>query len=126
MSTITASRRRQRRYPVPPSPTACVEFEYPSPNGAPFRLPITNLSAQGVSFSIGDHDVLAGLEAGTSLPNAAIRVGECRVQGDLVVMHLTPRADATTICGALLYPATDTDLVKLKSVLAGMEAVRQG
>ena len=52
-----------------------------------------------------------------------IRIGECLIRGDLVVMHLTAESEARQICGALLYPATDTDLVKLKSVIAGMEAV---
>ncbi len=33
--------------------------------------------------------------------------------GDLVVMHVTAREDSRILCGALLYPATDNDLLKL-------------
>jgi hypothetical protein len=37
-------------------------------------------------------------------------------------MHVTADPDSRYVCGALFYPSTDTDLVKLKGVIAGMEA----
>ena len=39
-----------------------------------------------------------------------------------MIMHVTPERSA---CGALLFPMTDHDLVKLKSIIAGIEAVQQ-
>ena len=123
MTVATRSRRRQRRYPVSQDKTACVEFEYPSPNGEHYRLPVTNLSVSGVSFSIDGHDELAELESGTNVPKAILRVGQCMINSDMVVMHMTPGEASPLICGALLYPDTDEDLLKLKAVIAGMEAV---
>jgi hypothetical protein len=120
MPISTGSRRRQRRYVVRDQRVACVEFEHPSPNGRHYRLQVVNLSASGVSFSLEGE--APELDAGTSLPHSVLRVGECMIRGDLVVMHLTSEL-AGLVCGALFYPETDTDLVKLKSVIAGMEAV---
>jgi len=122
MSSITKSRRRQHRYFVSRDKTACVEFEHPMPNGRHFRLPIYNFSASGVSFYLDDENNLSELDAGTDLAKATVRVGDCMIQGDLVIMHMTPGEGSRLICGALLYPTTDNDLVKLKSVIAGMEA----
>jgi hypothetical protein len=64
------------------------------------------------------------MESGSTISGASVRIRECVIQGDLVVMHVTPRSDSRILCGALLYPATDHDLLKLKAVLAGMQAVQ--
>jgi hypothetical protein len=106
MPISTSTRRRQRRYVVRGQRVACVEFEYPSPNGRAYRHTMVNLSASGVSFAL-DRDS-PELDAG--------------IRGDLVVMHTTAEGSGP-VCGALFYPASDTDLVKLKGVIAGMEAV---
>lgn len=123
MATITRSRRRQRRYSVSRERSGCVEFEYPSPNGRHYRLALTNVSASGISFAIEqDDEELSYLESGANLNRATVRIGDCMIRGDMVVMHVTSDSESRHICGALLYPESDTDLVKLKSVLAGMEA----
>jgi len=101
---------------------AFVEFEFPT-TGQRTRLPLSDLSHSGLSFH-GEETDLPPVESGTTIPGASIRIRECIIQGDLVVMHVTPRPDARIACGALLYPATDHDLLKLKAVLAGMEAVQ--
>ncbi len=123
MTVRIASRRRQRRYNVPASHNACVEFVHPAPSGESLRLPITNVSASGVSFDVADHGGLHDLEEGASLPRATVRFGSCMIRGDLVVMHVSDGDGDSRICGALIYPESDTDLVKLKSVIAGIEAV---
>ncbi len=125
MSTITKSRRRQQRHVVTGGHGAVVEFDYPNPNGRTYRVPVVNLSASGVSFSIRaeQHRELFGLEEGANLAGAVLRIGGCMVRGDLVVMHITDVNESERKCGALLYPDSDNDLVKLKSVIAGMEAV---
>jgi hypothetical protein len=119
MPISTSTRRRQRRYVVRDQRVACVEFEHPSPNGRAYRQTMVNLSASGVSFAL---DGAPELDAGTSLPRSTLRVGECIIRGDLIVMHITSEGSCP-VCGALFYPASDTDLVKLKGVIAGMEAV---
>jgi len=118
MSTMTKNRRRQRRYQVAKETMARVEFEC---RGRCFRSEVTNLSASGLSFSLDPAEDLTGLEEGESFPEAVVRVGDCAMRGELLLMHMTQDGGSRYVCGALFYPATDTDLVKLKSVIAGME-----
>jgi hypothetical protein len=122
MSTTTKSRRRQVRHEVAPGRTAWVEFEHPAPHGRHHRLALTNLSSSGVSFAFGAEAELSGLDPGTGIPGVLVRVGDCMIYGDLLVMHVTPRSGTENVCGALFYPKSDGDLVKLKGVVAGMEA----
>ena len=121
MAAVTKSRRRQQRYKVSGSKLARVEFVHPGPNGRRYDLDVTNLSSSGVSFSFEDTDELIGLEEGTSLSDVAIRIGNCMIRGEFLVMHVTGDSGSRHICGALFYPATDTDLVQFKAVIAGME-----
>ncbi len=121
MSTMTKNRRRQRRHAIATDNVARVEFDYPTPNGKKYAVPLVNVSASGLSFALDEHEELAALEEGTSLPKSIIRVGDCRIRGELLVMHVTTGSESRYVCGALFYPATDTDLVMLKSVIAGME-----
>jgi hypothetical protein len=123
MSVRTASRRRQRRYTIGLDKSATVEFEYPSPNGRPYRMKLVNISVSGLSFALDDHDDLALLDAGTTIPDGTVQIGDCTLRGDLMLMHLTPDELSRGMCGALFYPSSDTDLVKLRCVIAGMEAV---
>jgi hypothetical protein len=121
MSTTTKNRRRQRRHTISTELLARVEFDYPTPNGRSYRVPVINLSPSGLSFTVDGYDELARLDEGSSLPDAVIRLGDCKIRGEMLVMHVTADPDSRYVCGALFYPATDTDLVKLKSVIAGME-----
>ncbi len=121
MSAVTKSRRRQHRYPVSRGKLARVEFAHPGPHGRRYDLDVTNISSSGVSFLFEETDELTGLEEGTSLPGVVIRIGDCMIHGEMVVMHLTGDTGSRRSCGALFYPATDTDLVQLKGVIAGME-----
>ena len=121
MSTTTKNRRALTRYSVLGGQRARVEFVYPAPNGESYNLPLANLSASGLSFGVREGDSSVALEEGASLPDAVIRIGECVIEGELLVMHVTTGPDSEYVCGALFYPATDTDLVKLKSAVAGME-----
>ena len=123
MTVRIASRRKQRRYAVPKSHAACVEFEHPSPNGQTYRLAITNVSASGLSFDVDEYAELQQLEEGANVADATVRFGSCMIRGDLVVMHVSSEEGDGAICGALIYPDSDTDLVKLKSVIAGIEAI---
>jgi hypothetical protein len=121
MPTMTKNRRRHDRLTLAPDMEAHVEFDHPTPNGRSYRVPLVNISPSGVSFAIDAGDPLTGLEEGACLPEAVVRLGECAIRGELLVMHVTTDPDSRYVCGALFYPATDTDLVKLKSVIAGME-----
>ena len=121
MSAVTKSRRRQHRYRISRDKLARVEFAHPGPNGRRYGLDVTNISSSGVSFRVEETDELTSLEEGTSLSEVVIRVGHCMIRGEMLVMHVTGDTDSRRVCGALFYPATDTDLVQLKGVIAGME-----
>jgi hypothetical protein len=123
MAVRTSTRRRQRRFALGSASAARVGFEYPSRNGRRYDLPLVNISKSGLSFALAGHDDLAGLDPGTIIPQAAVRIGECSIAGELVLMHLTPDPFSRATCGALFYPASDEDLIKLRSLIAGMEAL---
>jgi hypothetical protein len=118
MSTMAKNRRRQRRYQVGSETMARVEFEC---HGRFVRCEVTNLSASGLSFKLDPDEDRTGLDEGESFHEAVVRVGDCAMRGELLLMHMTQGPGSRYVCGALFYPATDTDLVKLKSVIAGME-----
>jgi hypothetical protein len=121
MATSTKSRRRQERFAVNRTSEASVEFAHA---GRLRSMALHNLSASGVSFASEAAEDFAGLEIGLRLDRAVVRLGEdCTIRGDLVVMHIS-ETGVRQICGALFYPATDGDLVKLKSAVEGMHAVR--
>lgn len=122
MPTRTPTRRRTPRHAVVLDEGAFVEFKHPT-SGINCRLPLSDISHAGLSFH-GETGEMPAVESGTSITEARLRIRECIIKGDLVVMHVTPCPDSRILCGALLYPATDHDLLKLKAVLAGMEAVQ--
>jgi hypothetical protein len=99
-----------------------LEFVYPTPNGKSFHSPVVNISASGLSFSLEAGPEMPQLEEGASVPDVVLSVGDCSIRGEILVMHVTADPDSRYVCGALFYPSTDTDLVKLKGVIAGMEA----
>jgi hypothetical protein len=100
---------------------ACVEVTYPDSASRNVRLPLVDISISGLSFVMTEE--LPAIDSGTNIPDIVIRLGECEIHGELVVMHMTPDGDDRTICGALFFAATDEDLMKLRSAIAGMEAV---
>jgi hypothetical protein len=121
MATVSQTRRVTRRYAVSTSHHARLEFDYPGPGGRHFDLSLIDISVSGLSFLCGDD--LPGLDSGTTLSPVVIRLGKCDIHGDLLVMHVTSGPSNKTTCGALFYPAKDADLLKLKSAIAGIEAV---
>jgi len=121
MATVSQTRRVARRYAISKSHQARLEFDYPGPGGKHYDLALTDLSVSGLSFRCGEE--LPGLDSGTTLSPVIIRLGKCDIHGDLLVMHVTSGPPSETTCGALFYPAKDADLLKLKSAIAGIEAV---
>lgn len=118
MSTITKDRRRHRRHSIREGSTARLEFER---GGQKIECPVLNLSGSGLSFSFDPEEVVTEFEEGASLNGIVLSVGDFTLRGDLLLMHVTSRPGSRYVCGALFYPATDTDLLKFRSVIAGME-----
>ena len=122
MSQRTLSRRRQIRYDVSRAGNASVQFSHPRSGAEPLTLALVDIGVSGIRFAYGDE--LESLEIGATLGDVVIRIGECTMRGELVVMHLTEVSDSIVHCGALFYPASDEELVKLKGVTAGLSAAR--
>jgi hypothetical protein len=121
MATKTQNRRIQTRFAVKATTQATVRFTHPGTKGDDQLLSVVNVSASGISFQVEADQGMHELEEGTTLEEVQLQIGGCMMSGDLLVMYVTRAADSGYVCGALFYPASDTDLVKLKSVVAGME-----
>jgi len=122
MSQRTASRRRQIRYDVSQSESAAIEFSFPRPGTEPLSFSLVDVGVSGLRFAFGEE--LESLEIGSTIDQVTIRVGHCTIRGELVVMHLTPVSASIVHCGALFYPASDEELIKLKGVTAGLSAAQ--
>ncbi len=118
--TRTPSRRKQHRYDVSGATNAFVELTYPQPSGQLFRLPLCDIGVSGLRFSLTEE--LPGVDVGVSYSPVTICIGDCRMRGELVIMHLTQLSESVVHGGALFYPASDEELIRLKGVVAGLEA----
>ena len=124
MPTRTDCRRGPARHPIPRAADRYVSFEHPRPGGRSYRFPLHDLSEGGLSFELTEELPLA--DEGASLDGVTVRLGNCEFRGDLLVMHLTPDMAPGSICGALFYPASDEDLVKMKGLIAGLAVMGAG
>ena len=118
MTTTVACRRRHTRYEVPEGTEAAVEFPFPVASSEKCSMPLRDISASGLSFTLTIE--LPGLEPGRCLGPSLITFGEHRIRADLLVMHLTPDADAGAVCGVLVYPARNRDLITLQSLILAL------
>jgi hypothetical protein len=51
----------------------------------------------------------------------AIKLGETEIRGDMLIIHLNSERG---VSGALFYPSSDIDLIKLRSAVAALEVVQ--
>lgn len=117
---VTACRRKVRRHRLG-AESSKIEFGYPGFAGERLSMPVLDLSLSGFSFRLTAS--LPDFEVGASITAAMLRVNGTEIDGDMVVMHISDSAATGAVCGVLFYPETDTDLIKLKSVIAGIEAI---
>jgi hypothetical protein len=117
MAERTVERRKNRRYQLSPNLEPTIEFNHPGPNGSLFKMPVVDLSNAGFAFRINDD--LTGLEVGSNVDGAVLHMGDIRIEGDLVVMRVD---SGLPTCGALFYPSSDEDLLKLRSLITGIRA----
>ncbi len=114
------NRRGHNRHVLPPSAAGLAEFGYPGPGDHPCKMALRDVSASGLSIVLA-HE-LPGLEPGSRLDGATLRIGARTFRADLLVMHVTPGPRAGAICGALVFPVEDADLLTLREVIADLEA----
>jgi hypothetical protein len=121
MSSTATCRRTQRRHATKGTEGAVVEMTYPQPTGPSHEFPLVDISISGLSFIFEDE--LPGIDSGDALSDVVVRLADCDIRGELVVMHVTAHSETRRVCGALFYAASDTDLLKWRSAIAGMQAV---
>jgi len=109
MRPTTACRRRAPRHAIPAGVDAQVQFGWPTPAAHRCVMAVRDISASGLSLVLA-HD-LPGLELGRCIHKVAIRIGGRRVFADLLVMHITPAPFAGAVCGCLIYPLDDPDIL---------------
>ncbi len=122
MSVARRTKRSTPRFRVPDSSGATVELDFPTGSGRTCNFPIRDLSISGISFLLPED--MASIESGTEFPAVKLRFAQTTLRGDLLVMHASPLSGGRVICGSLFYPASEEDLMKLKSVVAGFEVAR--
>ena len=86
---------------------------------ATFDIDVALLGGSDVTTDTG---TVVSVVNGSTAQKVEITIGDWRVTGELTVMHMTSENERW-ICGALFHPREDADLVKLKSLIAGMSAV---
>jgi len=117
----TACRRRIRRHAIPATAEARITFAHPGPAAPRRDYRLIDISVAGLSFAVDTE--APSLEDGAEVSRVVVRVANCEITGDLLIMHVTAEPERT-VCGALFYPAAEAELVKLKSLMAGIEAMQ--
>jgi hypothetical protein len=118
MPTRVACRRSHRRHRLVDDGRCRVDFTYPKPHGAELSLAMLDISVAGLCFMMADE--MGEVEPGMAIDEVVIRLGDLEIRGDLMVIHVN---NERGLCGALLYPKEDIDLIKIRSVIAGIEVV---
>jgi len=114
--SAVACRRKQPRHQLPKDLNARVQLPRRGPGGKVCPMTLRDVSASGLSFTLAH--ALPGVDIGDVLEHARILVGRRTIHADLLVMHLTPGPTAGATCGALIYPATDRDIVAWQELIA--------
>ena len=117
-NTSTSCRRKVRRHRLTAESQSRIDFSHRAPSGSNLALPLLDVSSAGFSFALEGQ--LPDLEAGISLDGVVLHVGPCAIHGDIMIIHVNQERG---VGGALFYPATDSDLIKLRALMAGIESV---
>jgi len=98
-----------------------VEFESGGTGDRRLRGDLVDVSVAGVTFHL-----VAGpsIEKGAILSNASAHVGDCVVEGELLVKHSMPSGRSSLEVGCLFYPSSQLNEEKWSAVLAGLQAAR--
>jgi hypothetical protein len=115
----TVNTQRDRRFALLVSRDARVQFAYPANSELRRDQPLLDISVTGLSFGL-EHE-LPLLVRGAVIHGAVVRVGDCDMTGKLLVKHLT-RSEDQFVCGAVFYPASEMESVKLNGLIAGISA----
>lgn len=110
--------QRDPRYPVPPGVDALVEFHYPNPHGRRLSTSLAELCVAGLAFVV-DHE-LPLVVRGARIESVVVRLGDAELGGKLLIRHATEDDRGRFVYGAIFYPSTEHDQLKLNGILTGM------
>lgn len=114
-------RREDPRYRLPYALGA--EMAFDGPDGTRHRYDLINISIRGASFFLPERR--RGIQQGAMLLNAVILVDDLEIQGNVAVLHATPRLRQSFSCGVQFYPKTDFDQNQLVSFVSRLDAQEQ-
>jgi len=112
--------RRDPRIALPEG-AGFVEFEPGGSGDGRLRADLVEVSVAGVTFKL---DAGPSIEKGAILSNTSAHVGDCVVEGELLVKHSTPAGNSGLEVGCLFYPSSQLDEEKWSAVLAGLQAAK--
>ena len=118
MSATRSTVQRDPRYTMPPFMEAYVEFRYPNSSGRRLSMPLLDISVAGLSFAAGSG--LPLIVRGARIEGVVVLLGDIRMEGKLLIMHATAGGPSGVAYGAVFYPATEQDQLRLNGVIAGL------
>jgi hypothetical protein len=116
------STRRDPRHALRPG-TYFVEFPRPLSETQDARVSLTHISVAGLAFQLAG---MPGLETGSTVKGVTVRIGDCRLEGDVVVQYVDSAKAPAVEVGCLFYPAGRDNADRLMALIAGIEATRTG
>ena len=119
MEELATIKRRDMRYTLRKD-RAFAEFDDPADGVTRWYGHLNTLSAAGIAILI---DAGFDTEEGTILRGVVLRVGDCRLEGSIMVKNIRPVDDVTSLIGGLFYPGTEAESHSLMALIAGMDSV---
>ena len=113
------STRRDKRY-VLRQGAGVVEIPQTSARARPVSAPLTKISAAGVAFVLPTP--VAGVDAGTPLPDVELRFGSCVLRGDILVRDVRSLDAGGSEVGGMFLPENHEAEARLMALLAGIAA----
>ena len=92
-------------------------------DGVRRRAELVDVSVAGMTFAL---DSGPRLDKGAVVTNATLHIGECVVDGELLVKHSEPVRNSRADVGCLFFPTSQLGEEKLSAVLAGLRVARGG
>jgi hypothetical protein len=120
MAQKAPSTRRDPRFALPGG-VGFVEFECGGSDEGRLRADLVDVSVAGVTFHL---DAGPSIEKGAILSNVSAHLGDCVVEGELLVKHREPVGRSRLEVGCLFYPSSQLDEEKWSAVIAGLQAAK--
>ena len=113
------STRRDTRYRLA-SGAASVEFDAPPGGGARLRGSVIKVSVSGLLFGVDKSP--QNLDVGAVLHCVEVQVGDCTIEGEVVVRDVRHVGPSGIEIGGILYPSSYEIEEKWMAVVAGIRA----